>query len=107
MYISASGHSGANKHTYQHELTYRVVIRGWISVREGSRGTTYRVAWFVAGRPRGRTFRSPDSAESFRRMLTAAMQDGQPFEVRSGIPLVMAAKSAGRGRHRRCRHASR
>ncbi|GAA3618453.1 tyrosine-type recombinase/integrase [Kineosporia mesophila] len=75
------------------ETTYDVRI--WkIDVYRGTRVTTYRVLWAVAGRRWKEPFRTSALAESFRSDLMSAARKGEAFSVLSGRPLSMDRVSA-------------
>ena len=73
------------------ETTYDVRI--WKTEKyKGSRVTTYKVRWVVAGRPWKEPFRTTALAESFRSQLVTAARKGEAFDVSTGRPV-----SFGRG----------
>jgi integrase len=54
----------------------------------GQRGTTYKVRWVVAGRPRKKAFRTKALADSFRSELVTALRKGRAFDTITGHPAV-------------------
>ncbi|RJQ77624.1 integrase [Pseudonocardiaceae bacterium YIM PH 21723] len=70
------------------EMTYDVKI--WaIRAYVGTRKSTYRVRWLVAGEEWGETFDASLLAESFRSDLVSAQRKGQAFVVATGLPVTM------------------
>ena len=47
----------------------------------------YYVKWRVDGRDRTRAFKTRSEADRFRSGLLVAVQDGQRFDVASGVPV--------------------
>ncbi|GGK82279.1 hypothetical protein Sme01_38320 [Sphaerisporangium melleum] len=85
----------------QQGVTYKIWICGWISRHEGRRGPVHRVCWTVAGHRRVRLFHSLSAARELRDQLQAAVMTGQPFDIRSGLPLALAPQGcAGHPVHR-------
>ena len=64
-----------------------------ISIYKGSRTTTYKVRWQVAGRRLTEPFKTSGLAESFRSDLLAAARKGTAFRIADGLPVSMAQKS--------------
>src|SRR4051794_32769543 len=65
-------------------------VRIWSVERyKGARGATYTVRWHVAGNSSQRTFTTSKLADAFRAQLLVAAQDGQQFDVGSGLPRTM------------------
>lgn len=100
MHNSRTRRNASHRRGQRQEITYKVLIGGWLVLHETERGTTYRVTWTVAGKLRGRTFHSQERARSFRFMLIHSTQQGQPFELESGLPLRLADQPCRRARHR-------
>lgn len=92
---------GAHQRRHQSDATFKVQIWKWISIRHGAYGDTFTVRWTVAGQRKRRPFRSFQLARSFQRMLTVAANEGQPFDVHSGMPLSLIAKRPHKTRRRR------
>lgn len=89
--------------THCNDATYKV--RVWnLAVHHGSHGKMFRIRWTVAGQRRSRTFRSYALAQSFQMMLIIAVEEGQPFDIRKGLPLPLAMKPQGRHRKRQGKH---
>src|SRR4051812_42558837 len=56
---------------------------------EGARRTTYTVRWRVDAASFQQTFATKKLAEAYRVGLIVAARDGEPFEVRNGLPTSM------------------
>ncbi len=69
-------------------LTYEVRVWG-IEKYRGSRVTTHRVVWVVAGRRWKQGHRTAAAAESFRSELLTALRKGEAFDVDTGRPVSM------------------
>ncbi|MGH3844898.1 MAG: tyrosine-type recombinase/integrase [Pseudonocardiaceae bacterium] len=54
----------------------------------GQRGTTYKVRWVIAGRPRKKAFRTKALADSFRSELVTALRKGRAFDTITGHPAL-------------------
>jgi integrase len=68
------------------ETTYEVRI--WkTETYKGKRGTTYYVRWSVAGKSRREPFATAALADAFRSELKTAQQNGERFDLESGLPL--------------------
>lgn len=61
----------------------------------GKRGTTYRVRWSVAGKPRKDTRSTRALADGFRAELLSAARRGEPFDVATGLPMSLLPKDVG------------
>lgn len=75
------------------ETTYDVRIYK-TDVYRGTRTTTYKVLWVVAGRRRKEPFKTAALAESFRSELLAAARRGEAFYVDTGLPVSKARTNA-------------
>ena len=70
------------------ETSYNVKV--WkIETYRGTRATSHRVRWSVAGRRWRETFRTAALAEAFRSELVTAARRGEAFGVDSGRPVSM------------------
>lgn len=70
------------------ETSYNVKV--WrIETYRGSRTTSYRVRWVVAGRPHRETFRTSALADAFRSELVQAARRGEAFGIESGRPVSL------------------
>lgn len=96
---SRSSSKRVNNH--KHEITYKIQVWEWISIRHSAHGDTFRVSWLVANRRKGRTFRSYALAKAFQDLLRAAYAEGQPFDTRTGMPLSVATRPRRKARRRR------
>lgn len=68
------------------ETTYDVRI--WkTEVYKGKRGTTYSVRWSVNGKAKREPFATAALADAFRSELKTAQQNGERFDVETGLPL--------------------
>lgn len=68
------------------ETTYDVRI--WkTEVYKGKRGTTYSVRWSVAGKAKRESLATAALADAFRSELKTAQQNGERFDIESGLPL--------------------
>lgn len=66
-------------------------VKFWATdIYRGSRVTTYKVRWFVVGKPFKEPFRTAALAESFRAELVSAARKGEAFDTETGRPLSMA-----------------
>ncbi|WP_067481909.1 hypothetical protein [Actinomadura hibisca] len=101
MHPTNSTNQVRKSRNHKHEVTYKIQVWEWISVRHGSQGDTFRVVWLVAGHRRGRNFRSYSLAKAFQDMLVVASGEGQPFDTRTGMPLSIAARPRRKTRRRR------
>ncbi|MEU6825589.1 tyrosine-type recombinase/integrase [Streptomyces atriruber] len=63
-------------------------------VYKGKRKTTYTVRWSVNGRRRGQGFATSALAESFRAKLLVAANNGEPFDMETGLPASHAAPAS-------------
>lgn len=71
-------------------------VRVWTTEPyRGKRGTTYRVRWSVAGRPRKDTRSTRALADGFRAELLSAARRGEPFDVATGLPVSLLPKEVG------------
>jgi integrase len=62
-------------------------VRIWnIEVYKGTRATTYRVAWVVAGSRFKESFKTAALADSFRSSLVSATRKGEGFDTVTGLP---------------------
>lgn len=100
MYSTNSTHKVHKSRSHKHEVTYKIQVWEWISVRRSSHGDSFRVVWLVAGRRRGRNFRSYALAKAFQDLLVVASGEGQPFDTRTGMPLSIAARPRRKARRR-------
>ena len=65
-------------------------VKVWkIETYRGSRTSSYRVRWMVAGRPHRETFRTSAMADAFRSDLVQAARRGEAFGIESGRPVSM------------------
>lgn len=55
-------------------------------VRKGRKGTTYAVRWMVEDQRKRKPFQSKSAANSFASVLRVALNDGEPFDIDSGLP---------------------
>jgi hypothetical protein len=70
-------------------------VRIWnVEVREGKRGTKYRVRWLVAGTRFEEPFDTRKLADSFRATLLQASSRGEAFNARTGRPLSETTTAA-------------
>ena len=69
--------------------TTRDVRRPWKVGKAKSRSNPYMVRWIVAGEVATKTLPTRTLADSFRSRLVAAMEDGEAFDVATGLPLSM------------------
>jgi cell division inhibitor SulA len=70
------------------ETSYDVKV--WkIETYRGSRTTSYRVRWLVAGRMHRETLRTAALADAFRSELVQAARRGEAFGIESGRPVSM------------------
>lgn len=106
--MNASPIDRKNSHVrgHPHPITYKVWLCDWIGSHEAPRGLIHRVRWTVAGRRKARSFHTAALARDFHGRLKAAVAAGRPFDVTSGLPLVMApqacdAPHGGRSRRRK------
>lgn len=66
-------------------------VRVWTTeIYEGTRMTSHRVRWAVAGRRWRKTFRTAALADAFRSELVRAARRGEAFLVETGQPASMA-----------------
>ncbi|MFI6941969.1 tyrosine-type recombinase/integrase [Streptomyces sp. NPDC050418] len=63
-------------------------------VYKGKRKTTYTVRWSVNGRRRGQGFATSALAESFRATLLVAANNGEPFDMETGLPVSHAGPAS-------------
>lgn len=71
-------------------------VRVWTTEPyRGKRGTTYRVRWSVAGKPRKDTRSTRALADGFRAELLSAARRGEPFDVATGLPVSLLPKDVG------------
>ena len=71
-------------------------VRVWTTeTYRGKRGTTYRVRWSVAGKPRKDTRSTRALADSFRAELLSAARRGEPFDVVTGLPVSVLPQEVG------------
>lgn len=71
-------------------------VRVWTTEPyRGKRGTTYRVRWSVAGKPRKDTRSTRALADGFRAELLSAARRGEPFDVATGLPISLLPKDVG------------
>lgn len=63
-------------------------------VYKGKRKTTYTVRWSVNGHRRGQGFPTSALAESFRATLLVAANNGEPFDLDTGLPLSQSTPAA-------------
>lgn len=96
MRSSTPGHRSSRCRSRDREVTYKVQVWDWISVRHGGHAITFRVSWLLAGRRRHRTFRSHELARSFQDLLALTNREGLPFDVRTGMPVSVPALTAQR-----------
>lgn len=75
--------------TGEHDWTLDVRIHG-VRRYKGKRATTYTVRWNVAGQPRQTTFMTAKLADGYRSSLLLAAREGDPFDVRTGLPRSMS-----------------
>ena len=68
-------------------ISYKVTI--WKTQVRRDRPNPYRVRWVVEGasKPFSSTFASADAADGFRSELVQARNNGEPFDVATGLPL--------------------
>lgn len=65
-------------------------VRVWkILAVKGTRRTTYKVPWVVAGLRHSKNFQTRPLADSFRSRLVTAMRNGEGFDPLSGLPESM------------------
>lgn len=65
-------------------------VRVWATEkRKGTRGTSYRVRWTVAGNRFGESFATAKLADSFRSTLLKAARHGEVFDTSTGLPLSL------------------
>lgn len=63
-------------------------------VYKGKRKTSYTVRWSVNGNRRGQSFATSALAESFRATLRVAANNGEPFDMETGLPVSQATPAA-------------
>ncbi|WP_067489070.1 tyrosine-type recombinase/integrase [Actinomadura hibisca] len=74
-------------------VTYNVRIFDKIQEIDRAKGKrSYRVRWKVAGRRMSRNFTNSALAISFQAKLRTAANEGEPFDVESGLPLSLIPK---------------
>lgn len=83
--------------------THRVSVIIQPTVRRVRRGIRYEVRWTVVGRIVRRSFRSEAPAAAFHHSLKAALAQGHPFDIRSGLPLCMIPPDHAEPRESRTR----
>jgi hypothetical protein len=70
------------------ETTHKVKI--WTTeVVQGKRGASYKVRWATDRRPHKQSFKTSMLADSFRSKLLTAANEGQAFDIDTGLPLPM------------------
>jgi integrase len=69
-------------------------VRIWqIITVKGTRSTTYKVPWVVAGKRHSRNFATRALADSYRSRLITAARSGEGFDPASGLPESMREQS--------------
>lgn len=57
---------------------------------KGTRGTSYKVRWVVAGTPHKKPFRTSALADSFRSTIITAARKGEAFLIETGLPVSLS-----------------
>lgn len=73
--------------------TYDVRIHG-VRKYKGKTRITHTVRWVVGGKTWQKTFLTAKLADGHRSMLVSASRSGEPFDVSTGLPLAMTAKTS-------------
>ncbi|MFE0255726.1 tyrosine-type recombinase/integrase [Streptomyces sp. NPDC059010] len=63
-------------------------------IYRGKRKTSYTVRWSVNGRRHGQSYATSALAESFRATLRVAANNGEPFDLDTGLPVSHATSAA-------------
>ena len=72
-------------------MTTTYDVRVWKTEQaKGTRGTSYKVRWVVAGTPHKKPFRTSALAESFRSTIVTAQRKGEAFVIETGLPVSIA-----------------
>ncbi|WP_157407869.1 tyrosine-type recombinase/integrase [Actinomadura atramentaria] len=73
-------------------VSYDVRVFDTIQAVKRVKGETYRVRWKVGGEPCSKTFKTSTLAKNHQAKLRTAANEGEPFDVETGLPLSMLPK---------------